>query len=203
MKKTQNGLQDKCPAVNNCVGGQGMEVNPSFLGKKKMRESFQIRSEFLYMPTGHGNSFCNPKGLKTSEITRESLEKFNVYCTVSILLWMHISFFISHAYILWLWGGVMYHLDWADLKCWGCHHRMNRSFSPFMRSFHLLNILLSITACSRFSFILVTVLDFLTLLFSLQASPELIYSIPVVHQTPAVDLNHYWAHTLQRVGGQC
>lgn len=156
------------------------------------------------MPSGHGNSFCNPKGSKTSEITRESLEKFNVYCTVSILLWIHISFFISLAYTVYCGcGGVMYHLDWADLKCWRYHHRMNRSFSPLMRSFYLLNILLSITACSRFSFILVTVLDFLTLLFSLQASPELICSIPVVHQTPAVDLNHCWAHTLQRVGGQC
>lgn len=82
------------------------------------------------MPSGHGNSFCNPKGSKTSEITRESLEKFNVYCTVSILLWMHISFFISLAYTVYCGcGGVMYHLDWADLKCWRYHHRMNRSFS--------------------------------------------------------------------------
>lgn len=34
MKKPQKGLQAKCPAVNNCVGGQAVEVHPSFLAKK-------------------------------------------------------------------------------------------------------------------------------------------------------------------------
>lgn len=33
MKNPQKGPPAKCPAGNNCVGGQGMEVDPSFLSE--------------------------------------------------------------------------------------------------------------------------------------------------------------------------
>lgn len=54
-KETQKALPDKCVSLNNCVGGQGMEVNPIFLGKK-MSESFSVSNtssvERLYMQSG-------------------------------------------------------------------------------------------------------------------------------------------------------
>lgn len=59
MKKPQKGLQAKCPAGNNCVGGQGMKSTRAFW-LKKMRESSQIRPV-----SGHGHSCCNLEGFKT------------------------------------------------------------------------------------------------------------------------------------------
>lgn len=38
MKKPQKGLQAKCPAGNNCVGGQDIEADPSFLAEKEEGE---------------------------------------------------------------------------------------------------------------------------------------------------------------------
>lgn len=53
MKDTQKGLQENCPAVNNCVGGQGMDVKASFHGLKKKKKKDERELPDHIRASGH------------------------------------------------------------------------------------------------------------------------------------------------------